>query len=366
MSSSVPLAALYGAMGLGQALQNTQHVAWSVPRNSRPNPFYARVKTLILLLTAGLSLLAVTVVSTIASTTDVFTEVIGGGLKQLLPVLTVLVVGTGLSYLFRFAATGQHSFWRAAPGGFTLAVMWQLLQIGGAAYVDRTLVNTSSMTKTFGLVLGLIGFLWIGSVMAVLATEVNVVLARRLWPRALLTPFTDNVRLTEADKRAYVSYARMQRHKGFEKVVVRWEPGPAEKPPTRTNRPRNPPRNQPRNRPTSPTGRQRSRSPNRTAPAPARDVVRHRGACRAGRGRGPRLAVPVPRATGGRRGRRPRAGGDAAARAPGRAAPLLGLRARPPRRAAARVRRRRARRHRRCADAGGAARRGGSATWRRW
>lgn len=224
------LAALYGAMGLGQALQNTQHVAWSVPRNSRPNPFYARVKTLILLLTAGLLLLAVTIVSTVASTTDVFTEVIGSGLKQLLPVLTVLVVGTGLTYLFRFAATGQHSFWRAAPGGFTLAVLWQLLQIGGAAYVDRTLVNTSSMTKTFGLVLGLIGFLWIGSVMAVLATEVNVVLARRLWPRALLTPFTDNVRLTEADKRAYASYARMQRHKGFEKVVVRWEPGPAEKP----------------------------------------------------------------------------------------------------------------------------------------
>ena len=41
------IAALYGAMGLGQALQNTQHVAWSVPRNSRPNPIYARVKTLV-------------------------------------------------------------------------------------------------------------------------------------------------------------------------------------------------------------------------------------------------------------------------------------------------------------------------------
>ncbi len=224
------LAALYGALGLGQALQNTQHVAWSVPRNSRPNPFYARVKTLLLLLTAGLSLLAVTVVSTIASTTDVFTEVIGDGIKGVLPVITVLVVGTGLSYLFRFAATGQHSFWRAAPGGYTLAVLWQLLQLGGAAYVDRVLVNTSSMTSTFGLVLGLIGFLWIGAVMAVLATEINVVLARRLWPRALLTPFTDNVQLTDADREAYALYARMQRHKGFEKVVVRWEPGPAEQP----------------------------------------------------------------------------------------------------------------------------------------
>ena len=50
--------------------------------------------------------------------------------------------------------------------------------------------------------------------------EINVVLARRLWPRALLTPFTDNVELTEADRRAYVGYARAQRHKGFETVEV--------------------------------------------------------------------------------------------------------------------------------------------------
>ena len=217
------VAALYGAMGLGQALQNTQHVAWSVPRNSRPNPVYARVKTLVLLVTAGFSLLAVSIVSTVASTTDAFTEVLGTGIKVFLPVLTVVVVGTFLTLLFRYAATGQHSFRRAAPGGYALALMWQGLQYAGAAYVDRVLVDTTSMTKTFGLVLGLIGFLWIGAVMAVMAMEINVVLARRLWPRALLTPFTDNVQLTEADRRAYASYARMQRHKGFEKVSVTWE-----------------------------------------------------------------------------------------------------------------------------------------------
>ncbi|WP_307861584.1 YihY/virulence factor BrkB family protein [Nocardioides xinjiangensis] len=223
------IAALYGAMGLGQALQNTQHVAWSVPRNSRPNPFYARLKTLILLVTAGFSLLAVSIVSTVASTTDVFTEVLGESLQLFLPVLTILVVGSCLTLLFRFAATGQHSFRRAAPGGYSLAVMWQVLQLGGAAYVDNVLVDTSSMTKTFGLVLGLIGFLWIGAVMAVLAMEINVVAARRLWPRALLTPFTDNVELTDADREAYALYARMQRHKGFEQVSVVWEPGPAER-----------------------------------------------------------------------------------------------------------------------------------------
>ena len=214
------LAALYGSLGLAQSLQNAMHVAWSVPRNSRPNPFYARVKSLLLLLTAGVALLSVTVLSTIASTTSAFFE---EGVKWLLPLVTILLVGTMLTVLFRFAATGQHSFRRAAPGGFALALMWQLLQFLGVLYVNNVLVDTSSMTKTFGLVLGLVGFLFIGSVMAVLAMEINVVIARHLFPRALLTPFTDAVDLTPADRRAYASYARMQRHKGFERVEVTWE-----------------------------------------------------------------------------------------------------------------------------------------------
>lgn len=214
------LAALYGSLGLAQSLQNAMHVAWSVPRNSRPNPFYARVKSLILLLTAGVALLSVTVVSTIASTTTAFFEV---GTRWLLPLVTVLIVGTMLTILFRFAATGQHSFRRSAPGGFALALMWQALQLLGALYVAEVLVGTTSMTKTFGLVLGLVGFLFIGAVMAVLAMEINVVIARRLYPRALLTPFTDAVELTPADRRAYALYARMQRHKGFERVSVTWD-----------------------------------------------------------------------------------------------------------------------------------------------
>src|SRR3954454_893689 len=78
------------------------------------------------------------------------------------------------------------------------------------------------MNQTFGLDLGLISILWLTAVIGVLGIEVNVVLERRLWPRALLPPFTDRVTLTDADKRAYVGYARAQRHKGFETVEVRF------------------------------------------------------------------------------------------------------------------------------------------------
>ena len=58
-----------------------------------------------------------------------------------------------------------------------------------------------------------------------------MVLARRLWPRALLTPFTDAVELTEADQRAYTGYARAQRHKGFERVDVSFDEETPERPP---------------------------------------------------------------------------------------------------------------------------------------
>ena len=218
------LAALYGSLGLGQALQNVQHVAWSVPRNSRPNPLMSRLKTLLLLVLAGLSLLGVSVLSTLITTTDILGPRVDQGFKLITPLLNVVVVGSGLTLLFRFAAAGQHSFRRALPGGFALALMWQLLQLIGAWYVGTVLVGTSSMTKNFGLVLGLIGFLYIGAVMAVLASEVNVVLGRRLYPRALLTPFTDAVEPTHADRRAYSSYAHMQRHKGWEHIAVSFDP----------------------------------------------------------------------------------------------------------------------------------------------
>jgi len=45
----------------------------------------------------------------------------------------------------------------------------------------------------------------------------------RLYPRALLTPLTDDVELTEGDERAYADQARAQRSKGFEQIDVRYE-----------------------------------------------------------------------------------------------------------------------------------------------
>ncbi|MDO9494714.1 MAG: YihY/virulence factor BrkB family protein [Nocardioides sp.] len=217
------LAALYGCLGLGLAIQNVMATAWGVPRNSRPNPFLLRFKSLALLACAAVAVLGLSVLGAAGSNTAVIGTDIHGAVRWAIVLGTVVVVGLVLTALFRLAAARSHHLGRAAPGAFFVALLWQGLQSLGSVYATNVLSGTSSMNKTFGLVLGLVGLIYIASVIGVLGVEVNVVLARRLWPRALLTPFTDAVDLTEADRRAYAMYAQMQRHKGFETVTVRFD-----------------------------------------------------------------------------------------------------------------------------------------------
>jgi len=217
------LAAVYGSLGLGQALQNALNVAWSVPRNRRPNPVLLRLKSLALLSIAGLSVLAITTVSTIGSETEVFGPRLDATLRWVIRLVTVLLIGLLLTAVFRLAAARRHHLSVAAPGAFTVAALWQVLQYVGTVYTTRVIAETQGMTGVFGLVLGLIGIIYIASFIGVLGMEVNVVLARRLWPRSIRTLFLDHAELTDADRRAYASYVRAQQHKTTEIVEVSFQ-----------------------------------------------------------------------------------------------------------------------------------------------
>ncbi len=213
-------AALYGAIGLGTAVQNAINVAWQIPRNSRPNPFLVRVRGLLIVAFGGLAVLGLTTGSVLVSNTSLIAWVEDSPVRWLARVLSVLVVGAVLVVLMRLATARPDRQRTTVPGAMLTAVLWHLIQQGGALYVTRVLSGADTVNQTFGLVLGLMAAIFLVSVAGMLGVELNVVLGRHLWPRALLTPFTDAVRLTEADRRAYSGYAAAQRHKGFETVVV--------------------------------------------------------------------------------------------------------------------------------------------------
>jgi membrane protein len=205
---------------VAQAGQNAMNTIWRVPRNSRPNPFKARLRSLLLLVVVGLSVIGTTIVSGLGATAKAF-GVNMGGWSQVLLVVGSLVVNAGIFMLAFKIATAKDLRWRQiVPGAVGAAVAWEVLQLFGAAYVSHVVNHASVTNSVFALVLGLIGWIYLEALAVIFAVEYNAVRSMKLWPRALLTPFTDNVDLTAADKAAYTAQARGERTKGFETISV--------------------------------------------------------------------------------------------------------------------------------------------------
>ena len=212
--------ALYGVIGLGQAAHNAVNVCWAIPRNSRLNPITSRIRSLVWIVGAGLALVFIAVITSLSSHVDVFGLNLGSDVGWLAVVLSV-VLNTGVLSSMMRLSTPQHDRVRdVLPGAAFIAVLWQALQVLGGAYVEHVIKKANNMNAVFALVLGLVALIYIATVVAMLGLELNVVVDKRLYPRALLTPFTDAVHLTEADKRVYRESAQAQRHKGFEQVHV--------------------------------------------------------------------------------------------------------------------------------------------------
>lgn len=209
------LAALYGGLGVGQALQYANNTAWMVPRNSRPNPLASRARGLLLMIVAAL-----TVVLTTGLTAYLHFLVSGGYAGWSITIVSVLLNTLVIALVFIIATTRPLSLRDVLPGALIAALAWQGMQSVGALYVSTVIERASSLNSVFAIVLGLFVFLYTMSIVVMLCVEINVVHKERLWPRSLLTPFTNAVVLTPADERAYAGYAKAQRLKDFQRIDV--------------------------------------------------------------------------------------------------------------------------------------------------
>ena len=214
---------LYGALGVAQAAQNAMNTAWAVPRNRRPDPFTSRLRSGLLLLTAGLAILATTILTVVGGSLSSLGGVLGAGLQWGAILIGIAVNALVFVFAFRLLTAAPLTVRDVAPGAVEAAVLWQLLQTAGVAYVNSVVRNAGDTNGVFALVLGLMAWIYVGAIALVLCVEVNAVRAKRLYPRSLLTPFTDRVDLTRADRVAYTEYATAQQTKGFQSVDVDFE-----------------------------------------------------------------------------------------------------------------------------------------------
>jgi membrane protein len=211
--------ALYGGLGVGQAVQNAMDTLWAVPRNDRPDPIRARIRSFLLLLVLGTALIATTILAAISRASESFGIVAKAGIV----VMSVLINAGVCLVVFRVATARDVTYREVAPGALAAAVIWQLLQWFGAIFVAHVVTTASATNSVFALVLGLLAFLYLIATSLLLCAQVNVVATDRLHPRALLTPFTDNVDLTRGDRKTYIGQAKAQRAKGFQRIDVAFD-----------------------------------------------------------------------------------------------------------------------------------------------
>ncbi len=211
--------ALYGASGFGQAAQNAMNNAWAVPRNKRLNPIFSRIRSLLLLTILTLALVGTTVLATYFA--------LPGSLdnwESITVWVAVVIINSAIfAVAYRIGTTNAVTYLDVLPGAVVMGILWQLLQTFGTFYVTQVVKNASTTNSVFAVVLGLLAYFYLAAVAVVFTAEINVVRVLHLYPRALLTPFTDDVDLTHADRKAYTRQAKAQRTKDFEQVTVTFE-----------------------------------------------------------------------------------------------------------------------------------------------
>jgi YihY family inner membrane protein len=219
--SDSPLAltvGIVGALWTGTAVvaaaQNAMDEVWDVPRVERPGLIIRVTRAFLLLFVFGASI----VLSTFLARSGGETGWSAALLRSLSLAGTVLVSVAVFSFAFR-ALTVARVHWRdVVPGAIFAAIAWTVLLMLGSWLVERQISRASLVYGFFAIVIGLLAWISLAAQVFLLAAEINVVRARRLWPRSLVGP-----PLADEDREVLASQAEEERARPEERIDATFE-----------------------------------------------------------------------------------------------------------------------------------------------
>jgi membrane protein len=207
---------LLAGLGIMSATHNAMDRIWAVPFKERSNFLTSRLRGLAMLAILGTLSICSTVAAGFVGATSHGAIAVAGGV---LVAFSVNLILFGIA--FKLLTSADPSWEELLPGVITAAVFWQLLQHLGGYYIDHTLKRMGPLNATFALVLGLLAWLYLGGQLTIFAAELNVVKARRLWPRSFFSS-----PLVPADRRALTDTAEIEERVEQQNVEVSFDDEP--------------------------------------------------------------------------------------------------------------------------------------------
>lgn len=173
---------VYGAQGVTQVAQEAMGRVWNVPGLDLPGFLPRLARSLLALVLIGGSFLVNAAVATVAT---------GSGHPMWLRVLVIaaMLVMNSVLYLATFRTLTPRSIATRAlvPGALVGGSGFTLLITVGSGLVQHQVRHSSATYGQFGVVIGLVGFLFLLAKISLYGAELNPVLDRHLWPRSLVT-----------------------------------------------------------------------------------------------------------------------------------------------------------------------------------
>ena len=215
---------VWGSTRLAQAGLFTMNQVWNLPGPARPGYLPRLVRALLFLLLLCLVVITTTLLASLSTY---------GHRAASLVVLAEAVTATvnaGMYFVgFRILTPRGVPSRDLAPGAVAAGICWTALQVVGA-YLVHHFLHSDSVYGIFATVLGLVAWLYLAAEVTVYCAEINVVLARRLWPRSIVQP-----PLTEADRASLSLQALQNQRRPEQHVTVTFndrEPGTEPSPST--------------------------------------------------------------------------------------------------------------------------------------
>ena len=206
---------IWGSTGLAQAGLFTMEQVWNLPGTARPGyvPRLGRALLFLGLLGAGV------IVTTGLASLDNY--VFKGFGLDFLAVVVAAAFNVGM-YIGAFRVltpkgVPTHDLIR---GAITGGILYTVLQEVGV-YLLHHYLHSDSAYGVFATVLGLLAYIYLAVEITVYSAEVNVVLSRKLWPRAMVQP-----PLTEADQHSMALQALQNRRRPEQHIEVTFDRDP--------------------------------------------------------------------------------------------------------------------------------------------